>query len=70
MVSLASRPDAPVPVPAAVTVPAVQAGEIEETLLMRTLVVGAGTTGGFFGARLAQAGHDCLLARLVQCPAR
>jgi 2-dehydropantoate 2-reductase len=25
---------------------------------MRTLVVGAGATGGFFGARLAQAGRD------------
>jgi ketopantoate reductase len=37
---------------------------------MSTLVVGAGATGGFFGARLAQAGPDCSLARLVRCPAR
>ncbi|MFJ2742340.1 ketopantoate reductase family protein [Streptomyces sp. NPDC087440] len=34
---------------------------------MRTLIIGAGATGGYFGARLAQAGHD--VALLVR-PAR
>ncbi|CAM5498006.1 2-dehydropantoate 2-reductase [Streptomyces spiroverticillatus] len=28
---------------------------------MRTLIIGAGATGGYFGARLAQAGHDVTL---------
>src|ERR1700683_1928299 len=33
-----------------------RAGVQEET--MRILVIGAGATGGYFGARLAQAGRD------------
>jgi 2-dehydropantoate 2-reductase len=37
---------------------------------MRTLVVGAGAVGGYFGARLVQAGHEVTLsARGETCSA-